>query len=335
MTFKINGKIEDRVLLQYCPHGIDNECFRPIDKSDAQLVEFRKRLFREKDYKFAILYNSRNVHRKRTSNIMLAYAQFCDNLSKEDADKCVLILHTEVMLDAGTNLLAIKEAFCPNYNVVFSPGKLSPHDMCLMYNVADITVNASSNEGFGLSIAESIMCGTPVTVAVTGGLQDQIGQTKDDGTPVEFDADFGSNNIGRYKKHGPWAYPVWPVSRMVQGSIPTPYIFDDITKWEDFAEGFMYWYMMGDKKRTIFGAEGRRWALNEGGLNSKNMGQTFIDGMDYIFRNWTKPKKFSLHTVADHVGNKMPGGHMGFTYDRIDKNAIQTKIDNWNQWLEK
>ena len=92
--------------------------------------------------------------------------------------------------------------------------------------------------------------------------------------PVEFDADFGSNNIGRYKKHGPWAYPVWPVTRLVQGSIPTPYIFDDLTKWEDFAEGFMYWYLMGDKKRTACGAEGRRWACAEGGLNSENMGKT-------------------------------------------------------------
>jgi len=330
MPFNINGKIEDKILLQYCPHGIDDECFKPLDKSDPQLVDFKKRLFGPKDYKFVLLYNSRNVHRKRTSNIMLAYAQFCSNLTKEEADKCVLVLHTEIMHDAGTNLLAIKEAFCPNYNVLFSPGKLSPQDMCFMYNSADVTVNASSNEGFGLSIAESIMCGTPVTVAVTGGLQDQIGQVTDDGKPVEFDADFGSNNIGRYKKCGPWAYPVWPVTRLVQGSIPTPYIFDDLTRWEDFAEGFMYWYLMTDKQRTACGAEGRRWSLAEGGLNSKNMGQTFIDGMDYVFKNWTKPKKFSLHTIADHVGNKMPDGHMGFTYDPIDKTPLLKKIEALN-----
>src|ERR1035437_3965324 len=119
MPFKINGKIENRVLLQYCPHGIDDECFKPLDKSDPNLVEFKKRLFGQKDYKFVLLYNSRNVHRKRTSNIMLAYAQFCSNLTKEEADKCMLILHTEIMHDAGTNLIAIKEAFCPNYNVLF------------------------------------------------------------------------------------------------------------------------------------------------------------------------------------------------------------------------
>jgi glycosyltransferase involved in cell wall biosynthesis len=255
-----DGPMNGKSLLQYCPHGIDDEMFFIYKKDDPKLVDFKNKIFGGKNYKYVILYNSRNVQRKRTSNIMLAYRTFCDNLSKEDAKQCVLILHTEIMQDAGTNLLAVKEAFCPDYNIIFSPGKLSPQDMCLLYNVADTTVNVSSNEGFGLSIAESIMCGTPVVAAVTGGLQDQIGQVQDDGSPVVFGADFGSNNIGKYKKHGPWAYPIWPVTRLVQGSIPTPYIFDDLTKWEDTAEGFMYWYLMGNKKRQSCGAEGRRWA---------------------------------------------------------------------------
>jgi hypothetical protein len=335
-----DGPMNGRTLIQYCPHGIDSDIFKPLDslnKDDngyKEFVEFKKRVFGGKEYKFIILYNSRNVHRKRTSNIILAYRQFCDNLPKEEAQKCALILHTEIMQDAGTNLLAVKEAFCPDYPIIFSPGKLSPQDMCKLYNIADVTVNASSSEGFGLSCAESIMCGTPVTVTVTGGLQDQIGQVDGNGKPVVFDADFGSNNIGRYKNHGPWAYPVWPVTRLVQGSIPTPYIFDDLTRWEDFSEGFMYWHMMGDKKRTVLGAEGRRWAMNEGGINSKNMGQTFIDGMEYVFKNWKKPKRFSIHTIEDYVGNKMHEGHSGLTFDKIDVSALQTKINKWDSWFK-
>lgn len=322
-----DGPMNGRTLLHYCPHGIDSEVFTPIQKQDPNLIEFRKRMFAGKDYKFAILYNSRNVHRKRTSNIVLSYRMFCDNLPKEEADKCVLILHTEIMQDAGTNLLAVKEAFCPNYNIIFSPGKFSPQEMCMLYNCADITVNASSNEGFGLSAAESIMCGTPITVTVTGGLQDQIGQIDDEGKPVVFDADFGSNSIGKYKKHGPWAYPVWPVTRLVQGSIPTPYIFDDLAKWEDFGEAFMYWYLMDPTKRKSCGTEGRRWALNEGGLNSKNMGQQFLDGMKYVFSNWSKPKKFGIYSIKDYVGHLMPDGHMGFEIPKIDKETLLKQIE--------
>jgi hypothetical protein len=198
--------------------------------------------------------------------------------------------------------------------------------MCLIYNIADVTVNASSNEGFGLSIAESIICGTPVSVAVTGGLQDQIGQVDDDGKPVEFDKDFGSNNIGRFKKHGPWAYPIWPVTRMVQGSIPTPYIFDDLTKWEDIAESYMYWYLMGDEKRTKCGQIGREWCLGEGGLNSKNMGQQFINGMEFLFKYWTPPNRFGIYTEKDHVGNFMSDGSMGFPMPVLDKEKIKEKI---------
>jgi glycosyltransferase involved in cell wall biosynthesis len=321
-----DGPMKGRTLLHYCPHGIDNDTFFPLPKNDPKLTEFRNRMFGNKDYKFVILYNSRNVQRKRTSNIVLAFRQFCDNLTKEEADKCVLVLHTEIMHEAGTNLLAIKEAFCPDYNIIFSPGKLSPPDMNLMYNVADMTVNVSSNEGFGLSIAESIMCGTPVVAAVTGGLQDQIGQVNDENKPVVFDADFGSNNVGKYKKHGPWAYPVWPVTRLVQGSIPTPYIFDDLTKWEDTAEGFMYWYLAGSKKREACGELGRLWALGEGGLNSKNMGQQFINGMEYVFENWQKPKRFGVYSVKDYVGNIMKNGHMGFEIPKIDTNPLLEKL---------
>lgn len=322
-----DGPMNGRTLLHYVPHGIDEECFHIKKKDDKDLLEFKKRIFNGKNYEFVVLYNSRNVQRKRTSNIVLAFRQFCDNLPKEVADKCVLILHTEIMQDAGTNLLAVKEALCPNYNIIFSPGKLSPMDMCMLYNIADCTINLSSNEGFGLSIAESIMCGTPVIATVTGGLQDQIGQTDDDGKPVEFSADFGSNNVGKYKNHGPWAYPVWPVTRLIQGSIPTPYIFDDLAKWEDAAEGMMYWYLMGDAKRTKCGEEGRRWALNEGGLNSRNMGQQFINGMEYVFENWQKPKRFGLYSIKDYVGNTMPNGHMGFEIPKIDKDALLKKIE--------
>jgi len=322
-----NGPMNGKTLLHYVPHGIDEECFYIKKKDDKDVLEFKKRIFNGKNFEFVVLYNSRNVQRKRTSNIILAFRQFCDNLPKEVADKCVLILHTEIMQDAGTNLLAVKEALCPDYNIIFSPGKLSPMDMCILYNVADCTINLSSNEGFGLSIAESIMCGTPVITTVTGGLQDQIGQTDDEGKPVEFDADFGSNNVGKYKNHGPWAYPVWPVTRLIQGSIPTPYIFDDLAKWEDAAEGMMYWYLMGDAKRTKCGEEGRRWALNEGGLNSRNMGQQLINGMEYVIENWQKPKRFGLYSIKDYVGNTMPNGHMGFEIPKINKDVLIKKIE--------
>jgi glycosyltransferase involved in cell wall biosynthesis len=316
----------DKTVLHYVPHGINATTFRPIPADDSLLKKKRKEILGGKDYEYVILYNSRNVQRKRTSNIVLAFKAFCDNLTKEQAAKCCLILHTEVRSDAGTDLVAIKEAFCPDYDVMFSPGKFSPDDMNFLYNIADVTINLSSNEGFGLSTAESIMAGTPIIASVTGGLQDQIGQTKDDGTPIEFDLNFGSNNIGKYRKHGVWAYPVWTKVRCIQGSIPTPYIFDDMTGWEDAAEGMMYWYLMGSEKREVCGTKGREWAVGEGGLNSLNMCDQFIKCMEYTMDNFKPVKQFGLLTEKDYVGNLMPGG-MGFEIPKIDTTKLQEKIE--------
>jgi glycosyltransferase involved in cell wall biosynthesis len=251
---------------------------------------------------------------------------FCDNLLKEQSEKCLLILHTEPRLDAGTDLIAVKDALCPNYDVIFSPNKVVPQELNLLYNLSDVTINASSNEGFGLGIAESIMAGTPVIVSMTGGLQDQVGQTDDKGNPVTFTRDFGSNSCKKYSNVGPWAYPVWPACRDVQGSIPTPYIFDDMTKWEDFAEGMMYWYLMGDEKRTQLGAKGREWALGEGGINSKNMCDQFINAMDYTLANFSPNKEFDLYTSKNYVGNKTSEDTIGCEIPKIDIDKLKEKI---------
>ena len=56
-----------------------------------------------------------------------------------------------------------------------------------LYNIADVTINIASNEGFGLGTCESLMCGTPIVVNVTGGLQDQCGFKKEDGSYLTVD----------------------------------------------------------------------------------------------------------------------------------------------------
>jgi glycosyltransferase involved in cell wall biosynthesis len=74
-----------------------------------------------------------------------------------------------------------------------------------MYNMADVVVMASSNEGFGLALAEALSSGTPIIANTTGGMQDQMGFKKDDGTYLsvnDYADGWGSNHDGRYKKHG-------------------------------------------------------------------------------------------------------------------------------------
>lgn len=328
MPFKINNQIVNKHLLHYVPHGIDSEIFKPLDSNEKRIRDKKKQLFGDKSYDFVVFHNSRNVQRKKTSNTILAFRAFCDNLTPEEASKCALVLHTESIQDAGTDLPAVIEALCPNYRVIIDESRMSPEEMCAMYNIADVTILISSNEGFGLSIAESIICGTPVIVNVTGGLQDQIGQLDDDGNPVEFTAEFGTNNTGRYKNHGMWAKPVYPASRSIQGSPPTPYIFDDICTWEDAAEAIMYWYLAGSNKRAIAGLEGRRWAMNEGGLNSKNMCAQFIKAMDYTIDHFVPSLSFGLFKPEKFIGQEQPfKTKIGVPIPTIDKNKIQSELN--------
>lgn len=317
-----------KILLHYCPHGINSDVFKPVDKDDKALKAHKKKLFGDKKYDFVLYYNSRNIQRKRTSNIILAFRTFCDNLSPEQADKCVLLMHTEKVLDAGTDLGAVKDALCNKYNVIFDETKCSPDEMNLNYNIADVLVNITSNEGFGLSCAEAIMCGTPVIANVTGGLQDQLGQTDNSGNPIEFGVDFGTNSGGKYKTHGVWAKPVYPSARYIQGSIPTPYIFDDICKWEDVADAMMYWYLISPEQRELCGAAGRRWAMNEGQLCHKNLAKQFKTGLKYILDNFVPRSQFSLHKSDEYLGNAQPNDNIGVEIPTINKESLLSEINS-------
>ena len=328
MPFKIDNKIVNKHLLHYVPHGIDSEIFKPLDANEKRIRDKKKALFGENQYNFVVFHNSRNVQRKKTSNTILAFRAFCDNLSPEQASKCVLVLHTEAVQDAGTDLPAVIQALCPNYKIIIDESRMTPEEMCAMYNIADVTILISSNEGFGLSIAESIICGTPVIVNVTGGLQDQIGQLDDNNNPVEFNAEFSTNNTVKYKKHGIWAKPVYPASRSIQGSPPTPYIFDDICTWEEAAEAIMYWYLAGEKNRQTAGLEGRRWAMNEGGLNSKNMCAQFIKAMDYTIDHFVPPALFGVFKPEQFIGQTQPFNQIGVPIPRIDVFKIQSEIES-------
>jgi len=317
----------NKVLLHYVPHGINSDEFKPISKNDSLISKLRKEYFGDIEYNFIIAFNSRNAHRKHPSNLIMAFKSFCSSLTPDEAKKCALIMHTDKVCEAGTDLPATVQAVCPEYKIVIDESRRSPEEMVAFYNLADVTANISSNEGFGLSIAESIMCGTPVISTVTGGLQDQIGLTKDDGSPIEFDLDFSTNVTGRYKKHGVWAKPVWTKVQNLQGSPPTPYIMDDLVNYTDVADAIMYWYLIGNDKREQYGLEGRRWAMNEGGINAKNMCNQFIKAMDYTLENFTPSKMFDIYTEIDYDIKNLPQGKLGFDLYKIDIEKIKKDIE--------
>jgi hypothetical protein len=76
-------------------------------------------------------------------------------LPKEKAEKCLLLMHTNPVDENGTDLPAVVDAICPDYDVKFTNLKLEQDKLNEIYNIVDCTINIANNEGFGLTTAES------------------------------------------------------------------------------------------------------------------------------------------------------------------------------------
>jgi glycosyltransferase involved in cell wall biosynthesis len=273
--------------ISYVPHGINPNIFKTLDEVSDKMKEH---MLDNKEYDFVLFYNSRNIRRKQTSDVIYSFRLFCDMLTKEQSDKCILVLHTTPIDQNGTDLFAVVKKLCPMYNVKFIDTKLEQEQLNELYNIADCTINIANNEGFGLGTAESIMAGTPIIVNVTGGLQDQCGfnYTSDDYIEI------GSLH-DKIKECGSWVEPVWPAAINLNGSVMTPYIFDDRVNDNDVANSILKIYQMGKQSRKENGQKGREWALKN--LSSEVMCNKMIEGIDTTLKNYKPKEKFNLYKI--------------------------------------
>ena len=293
-------------LFRYIPHGLDSKIYKPIPKTDPDLIKFKKLLFGEVDPKFVLFFNSRNIRRKQIPDAMLAFRYFLDGLSKEDASKCKMVLHTELISDHGTDLEIVKEYFFDEEyekNIIFSTSKLSQTQLNYLYNIADAQILLTSNEGWGLTLTEAILSGTPIIANVTGGMQDQMRFTDEDEKWFTPSSKVPSNHKSTYTKHGEWAFPVYPTSRSIQGSPPTPYIFDDRCSWEDAAKQIKNIYELSPEERKARGLKGREWALSEeAGFTSEHQANRVMEAFTELFLTWKPREKYEIVNANDYNG---------------------------------
>ena len=297
------GEKADKKIIEYVPHGLNSEHFFPIDESYAkynEFLSFKKQLFKGQEFDYVVHFNSRNIRRKQIPDTIWAYKQFVDKLPLEKAKKCALLLHTQPIDNNGTDLPAVAEALCGDslgerYNIIFDTNKWDQEKMGWLYNATDVQILLTSNEGWGLTITEAILCGNPIIANVTGGMQDQMRFEDEYGKWIEFNDEFPSNHRGTYKKCGPWAFPVFPTNISIQGSVPTPYIFDDRCSADDAAEQIMNVYNLGKENRKERGKVGRNWALgDEAGFTSEKMCYRIISYLDKLFDTWSPREKYEL-----------------------------------------
>ena len=318
----LGDEIASEKIIKYVPHGINENLFFPIDSSHPEylaLQDFKKQLYGDKNYKFNLLYNARNIRRKSVPDLMLAWKIFIDSLTEEQAKECVFTLHTQPIDENGTDLHAVQQMLFGNslkYNLTFSNNRYPANIMNLLYNTSDVVALVSSNEGWGLSLTEGMMCGKPIIATVTGGMQDQMRFEDENGEWIKFTEEFGSNHRGKYKKHGKWAYPVFPSNISLIGSVPTPYIFDDRANPHDIAEQIKAVYNTKLNNLELYKEQcsaANKWAISdESMMSARWMCKNIIDGIDETFKKWEprydfelikvepleQPKHFVKHVIA-------------------------------------
>jgi len=276
----------DCIITGYVPHGLDHEIFKPLSKDDERYQKFYADIKTKNQVEFVVFWNNRNIRRKQPNDVVLAFKMFNARLTPEQRSKTLLLMHTNPTDGNGTDLRAVAKTVAPECKIVFSEAKLTPEDLNAMYNVADVVVNIASNEGWGLSSTEAMLSATPIINNVTGGLQDQCGFIDDQGKWIRFNTEFSTNHKGKFKKHGNWAKPVFPTNRSLQGSVPTPYIFDDRCMPEDVAEAMYAWYLTDTEIRTANGSEGRKFCLDNG-LTAEAMAAKMAEMLNYLL--WRGP----------------------------------------------
>ncbi|MBI2449291.1 glycosyltransferase [Candidatus Pacearchaeota archaeon] len=215
---------------EYIPHAVDPNFFKILDE-DLVRNERVKLFGKEKADSFILFYNSRNARRKKTSDAVAAFKLFADQIGDQNGEKCFFLMHCDPNDQEGANLFEVcKMLNLKNSQIVFSTEKLPFDKLAMLYNIADITITISAEEGYGLSCLESLMCGTPTIVSKTGGLQE-----------------FGAQ--------------LEPAAKLLVGSQQIPYIFSDHVSHEQVVDALIQMYSLTRTQRKELGKRARESVL--------------------------------------------------------------------------
>lgn len=138
------------------PHGLDVGIYEARDKQKC------RQLLKLPESGFIILYVATNQFRKRQDLALRAFARHL----KTHPDSW-LVLHCAHDFGKGWDLAQLANLYGIRDRVLFTHqtlGELSEDDLCSLYNAADVNINTSGGEGWGLPIFESAVCGVPQLV---------------------------------------------------------------------------------------------------------------------------------------------------------------------------
>jgi len=256
----------------HMPHAVDTDIFTPIE--EEHVTGFKKTNNMDTD-RVIFFWNNRNARRKQSGTVLYWFNEFAEKVGPENV---MLIMHTDPKDPNGQDLeKMLQDAGADDGRVLLSTNKISPHELAMMYNVADCTINIADAEGFGLATLESLSCGTPIIVNMTGGLQEQVTDGK---------KSFG---IG-----------IEPASKAIIGSQGVPYIYEDRVSKEDFMAAVTKIYEMSKEERVKLGEAGRKHVMKN--YNFKDFCNNWVETLEGIHEkhgSWENRKGYKAWTLKE------------------------------------
>lgn len=241
----------------YVPHTLPADLYKPLDEGEVQ--QFKRQNFGpHADRPFLVFWNNRNARRKQTGDVIESFSLLLKRVGKQNAS---LMMHTRVKDEEGQDIVALAKHYGIEENLIISEQPVESSHLNWFYNAADVTMNISSNEGFGLGTLESLYAGTPIVAHFTGGLQFQLGDWWKDlknFRDQDFMTALAKKNL---KTANWWGVPVFSKVRSCVGSQQVPYIYDDRVDNDDVAKALEQLYRLGREKRRALGSRAREWAL--------------------------------------------------------------------------
>lgn len=269
LSLKTYGILQDigfpKERFSYIPHALHEDLFKPLPEQEVTRFKAAHYGPHADPKKFIVFWNNRNARRKMPGDVMNSFKIFLDEVGRDSA---ALMMHTSTRDPEGQDLVGVADRLGIMDNIIFSEEKVEPAILNWFYNVADVTVNFSSNEGFGLGTLESLYAGTPIVANFTGGLQFQLGDwwngRTDFTSQEEMTKDARKKWAASDSKKNPsrwWGAPVFPNNRALVGGQTVPYIYDDRVDDRQAAQALLHVYRMGRKARKTLGLQAREWAI--------------------------------------------------------------------------